>query len=140
MSERNVELARRAIETYNTHDVEEAIALCDPRIEVHAEFAPDSLVYHGHDGVRMLFLVLAGIWGGELRVEPEAYFDLGEHTLTFEVLHARGRQSGVEVTMPAAQVFRWRDGLVIRWTAYAHRKDALSDLGVSEDELERIDP
>ena len=50
--------------------------------------------------MRMLFLVLAGISWDELRVEPEAYFDLGEHTLTFEVLHARGRQSGVEVTMP----------------------------------------
>jgi ketosteroid isomerase-like protein len=140
MSESNVELARRAIETYNAHDVEQAIALCDPRIEVHAEFDPDSLVYHGHDGVRTLFRVLADVWGDELRVEPEAYFDLGKHTLTFEVLHARGRQSGAEVAMPAAQVFRWHDGLAIRWTAYAHREDALRDLGVNEDELEPIAP
>jgi hypothetical protein len=37
-------------------------------------------------------------------------------------------------------VFRWRDGLGVYWKAYVNREDALSDLGVSEDELERIEP
>jgi hypothetical protein len=79
-------------------------------------------------------------WGGVIRIEPEAYFDLGEHTLAFYALHARGRHSGVEVAMPSAVVARWRDGLIVYFKAYAHREDALRDLGVSEDELERIDP
>jgi hypothetical protein len=35
---------------------------------------------------------------------------------------------------------RWRDGLAVHMKAYAHREDALRDLGVSEDQLEPIDP
>jgi hypothetical protein len=52
-------------------------------------------------------------WGDEIRVAPEAYFDLGEHTLVFHLMRGRGRQSGAEVTMPMASVVRWRDGLIV---------------------------
>ena len=79
-------------------------------------------------------------WGDEIRIAPEAYFDLGESTLAFLVLHGQGRQSGAEVAMPVAQVVRWRDGLCVYFKSYADRQDALSDLGVTEDELEPIDP
>jgi hypothetical protein len=42
--------------------------------------------------------------------------------------------------MPVAQLVRWRDGLGVYFKSCAHREDALSDLGVSEDELEPIAP
>jgi hypothetical protein len=35
MSQENVELHRRAVEAYNTHDVEALIAISDPSIEAH---------------------------------------------------------------------------------------------------------
>jgi hypothetical protein len=35
---------------------------------------------------------------------------------------------------------RWRDGLCVNWKTYAHREDALRDLGVSEDALTPITP
>jgi hypothetical protein len=79
-------------------------------------------------------------WGDEIRAEPEAYFDLGEHTLGFLVFHGHGRHSGAEVAMPIALVTRWRNSLLVYIKGYAHREDALRDLGVSEDELERIEP
>src|SRR5436309_1703935 len=126
MSEHNVVLHRRIVETYNTRDFEAYIALCDPRIEVHSEFAAaGGAVYHGHDGVHKWHRDLQEAWEDEFRVEPEAYFDLGEHTLAFNVLHGRGRHSRAEVAMPAAQVIRWREGLAVYWKAYAHREDAL---------------
>jgi hypothetical protein len=53
-------------------------------------------------------------WEG-LRAEPEAYFDLGEQTLAFYVLRARGRQSGLELALPIAALVRWRDGLASTW-------------------------
>ena len=141
MSQENVELHRRVIEAYNAQDVEAFIALCDPSIEVHSVFAAvDGGVYHGHDGLRNL--TTTSRTPGERRSasNPRHYFDLGERTLVFYVLHGRGRQSGAEVTMPLAQVVRWRDGLGVYFKAYAHREDALRDLGVSEDALERIEP
>jgi hypothetical protein len=42
--------------------------------------------------------------------------------------------------MPIAAAFRWRRDLIVSWNGYVHREDALRELGVSEDELERIDP
>jgi ketosteroid isomerase-like protein len=141
MSERNVELHRRSVEAFNTRDVESFIVFCDVQIELHsAVTVPGGTVYHGHDGVRSWYRDLADGWGDELRIEPQAYFDVGEHTITFHVLHGRGRQSGADVAMPAAHVYRWRDGLLVYFKGYAHREDALRDLGVSENELEPIAP
>jgi hypothetical protein len=42
--------------------------------------------------------------------------------------------------MPIAGVARWRDDLLVYAKAYLHREDALSDMGVTEDELKRIEP
>jgi ketosteroid isomerase-like protein len=141
MSKENVELHRRAIEAYNLHDVEVYVALCDRSIEAHSVFAAvGGAVYHGHDGLRRFFRDATDSWGDEIRMEPEAYFALGESTLAFLVLHGQGRQSGAEVAMPLAQVVRWRDGLCVYFKSYADREDALRDLGVSEDKLEPIEP
>jgi hypothetical protein len=91
--------------------------------------------------MRAWFRDLGDAWGDELRAEVEAFFDLGEDKLlTFSVLHARGRQSGIEVTLPVASVARTRDGLFVYFKAYARRDDALEELGISENELEPIAP
>ena len=141
MSRENVELHRRAVEAFNGHEVEAFIALCDPSIEAHSVFAAvGGAVYHGHDGLRRFFRDARDAWGDAIRIEPEAYFDLGENTLLFQVLYGHGKQSGVEVTMPVAQVARWRDGLCVLFKGYGEREDALSDLGVGEDDLEPIAP
>jgi ketosteroid isomerase-like protein len=139
VSERNVELHRRVKDAYNARDTDAFVALCDPQIEVHSVFAaPGGSVYHGHDGVRRWHRELDETWGDGFRVEPETFFDLGEDTLVFSVLHGRGRQSGVDVAMPNAQVATLRDGLIVYMKVYIHREDALRDLGVSEDALEPI--
>jgi hypothetical protein len=137
----NADLHRRVVEAYNAHDVEALIAVCDPSIEVHSVFAAvGGAVYHGHDGLRRFFGDVRDVWGDETRMEPDAYFDLGETTLLFLVLRGHGWQSGAEVAMPVAQVAMWREDLALYLKSYVHREDALRDLGVSEDELEPITP
>jgi ketosteroid isomerase-like protein len=137
----NVEVLRRWIEAFNTRDIEALVALTDQGIELHSVFAAvGGATYDGHDGMRRWHRDLQEAWGEEIHLEPEAYFDLGDGTLSFYVYHGRGRHSGVEVAMPAASVTRWRDGLMTYVKVYLHRADALSDLGVSQGELERIDP
>jgi ketosteroid isomerase-like protein len=141
VSEQNIELHRRLIEAYNERDTDAFIALCDPQIEVHSVFStPGGADYIGHDGVRRWHRELDETWGDQFCVQPEAFFDLGEDTLLFGVLHGRGRQSGVDVEMPNAQVARFRDGLIVYMKVYMHREDAISDLGVSEETLEPIEP
>jgi ketosteroid isomerase-like protein len=141
VSDQNVDLTRRILGAANTRDIDAAIALCDPQIEYHSAMTtPGGAVYHGHDGVRTYFGDLEDAWGDEFRAEPEAYFDMGEHTLAFYVAHFHGRRSGVEVGGPGAALLRWRDGLCVCMRGYLHREDALRDLGISEDALKPIAP
>jgi ketosteroid isomerase-like protein len=141
VSEPNIELHRRVIGAFNRRDVEAIVALCDPRVEWHSLFAAvGDTVYHGHDAVRRWHRDLAEAWGEAIRIEAEAFFDLGDQTLAFNVLHGRGRWSGAEGTMRYAQLLRWRDGRVVYFKAYTQRADALNELGVSEDALEPIAP
>jgi ketosteroid isomerase-like protein len=137
----NIERHRRLVEAFNARDIDAFLAYCDPQIEFHSTFAAiGGAVYHGHDGMRRWHRDLEDVWGDDFRAEPEAFFDIGEHTVAVDVLHGRGRQSGAEVALPAAQVARWRDGLIVWHKAYAHKEDAFRDLGVSEDALEPIVP
>jgi hypothetical protein len=141
VSRENVELTRGYIAAFNARDIEAFIAYCDPTIEFHSVFAAvGGAVYHGHDGLRSWHRDFEDAWGGEIRLEPEAYFDISEHTLGFYVLHARGRHSGAAASMPMAHVVRWRDGLAVYAKSYTQREEALNDLGVSEDALAPIEP
>ena len=140
MSQANVELARRALGAFNQHDIEACIACLDPSEYHSAITVPGGAVYHGHDGFRKYFGDFKDAWADEFRVEPEAFFDLGEQTLMFYLVHGRGQQSGAAVAMPGAQVCSWRGDLAVYAKVYVHRGDALRDLGISEEALEPIDP
>jgi hypothetical protein len=140
VSEEDIELQRRLTDAFNSRDIDAFIALCDPNVEVHSTFTELGAVYHGHDGVRRWHHDFEDAWEENIRLEVQAYFDLGEYTLLFSVWHGRGRQSGVDAALPAAQVGRWRDGSLIYIKGYTKREDALSELGVSEDELKPIAP
>jgi ketosteroid isomerase-like protein len=141
MSERNIEQYRRWFEAYNARDTERLIEYCDPAIELHSVFAvAGGAIYSGHEGMRKLNQDLRDVWGDDIRIDPERYFDLGDRVLVFALLRGRGGQSGVDVKMAGAHVTRWRDGRMVYAKGYAHREDALRDLGVSLDDLEPIDP
>jgi hypothetical protein len=117
------------------------VAFCDPSIEINSVFsAVGGAVYRGHEGARQWHRDLQGSFGGEFRVEPEAFFDLGDSTLVVSVLRGRGGQSGAEVTMPATGVAKWREGLCVSHKGYLHKEDALEELGVSEKALQAIAP
>ena len=138
MANENLELHRRVVAAFNDGDVDGIVALCDPQIELHS--AVTMSVYHGHEGVRGWRRDLEEAFGSAIWIEPEAYFDLGEHTVTFHLLHGRGRHSGADVAEGFAHVHRWREGLTVWFKAYAHQDDALRDLGISKDATEPIDP
>ncbi len=142
MSQRNIEQYRRWFEAYNARDTERLIEYGDPAIELHSVFAvAGGATYRGHEGMRKLHQDLRDVWGDEIRLDPERYFDLGgDWVLVFALLRGRGGHSGVDVAMAGAHVTRWRDGLLVYAKGDAHREDALSDLGVSLDDLEPIDP
>lgn len=141
ISEQNVELHRRAIAAVNAHDIDAFVALCAPDAEFQSVFAAvGGAVYRKREGMRQWFRDLADTWTDGVRIEPHEYFDLGERTLLVHVVHGRGRHSSMDVAMPVAHVFTWHGGLFVHWKSYMHREDALRELGVSEQELEPIEP
>lgn len=141
MSKSNIEVLRRWVEVYNARDIAAMEKYFDPGLELHSAFAAvGGGVYWGLEGLRSWHRDMQEAWGEDIRFESERHFDLGDETLTFYVVHGRGSHSGAQVAMPGALVTRWRAGRIAYWRSYAHREDALSDLGVSEEELEPIDP
>ena len=141
MSEQNIDRHRGIYRAINARDAEALVALCDPKVELQSVFASvEGALYHGHDGARKWQADLAEAWGGEFRVELEAYFDLGDRTLVIGALHGRGDQSGAEVVMPASAVAEWRNGLCTSHKAYPRKEAVFEELGISEDQLEPIAP
>src|ERR1700724_2453136 len=99
MSGGNIEPHRTFIDAFNARDLETFIAHYDPSAEFRSVFAAiGGAVYHGHDELPRYFRDLDDAWE-EIRIEPEAYFDIGEHTLLYLLFCGRGRQSGAEVAM-----------------------------------------
>ena len=141
MSERTIALTRQALDAFNARDTEALIALLHPSVEVHGRFAGlgEVTIYQGHEGVRGWQADLSAIWE-EIRNEPEAMFDLGERTLTFYEIRAKGRLSGAETAMRFASVTTWQDGLCVSLKIYRDREEALRELGVTREELEPITP
>jgi ketosteroid isomerase-like protein len=141
MASRNVDLTRRAIEAYNERDIKSFRGYCDPSVVIRSVFAAvGGGVSRGHPGVRELWRDLEEAWGEEIRAEPETFVDLGDRTLVHHALRGRGHQGGADVALPGALVFRWRDGLIVNIKSDLQRGDVLSELGVSEGELEPIAP
>jgi ketosteroid isomerase-like protein len=139
VSEQNIELQRRVHAAFNARDIEAGLAYCDPSIEWHSMLAEVGAIYRGHDEMRRWNAELIAAWH-EMRTEPNAYFDLGEHVVVSGTIHGRGQLSGAVVTMPFALVAKWRDGLCVYAKMHPDRDAAFRELGVTEDELEPIAP
>ena len=140
MSQENVEIVRVFTRAFNEQDVERIVSLCDPDVEFHSTFAAvGGADYRGHDGVREWQRDFQDTWGG-IHSDVEAIYDLGDDVLTFTLIKGQAKHSGVDVELTAAIVTRVENGRIVSFEGYAHREDALRDLGVSEDVLEPIAP
>jgi ketosteroid isomerase-like protein len=141
VSEKNVDVLRRALAAYNARDIDAFIEHFHPGIELHSAYsAVGGADYRGHDGLRKFFQDFEEMWEDGSRVEPEAYFDLGDAVVSSYVVHGRRPPTGVEVDLPSALVARFQGGLIAYLKAYTHREDAFADLGVEEGKLEPIAP
>lgn len=86
MSPENVELHRRTGEAFNSRDIDAWLVFCHPEVELHsAVTVPGGALYHGHAGVRRWHRDLEEAFGDQVHIEPEALFDLGEHTVSIHL-------------------------------------------------------
>jgi ketosteroid isomerase-like protein len=136
MSHENVELVRTSCEAWLGGDLTAAFELFHSEVEwdtTHFQGWLESRVIRGRDEVRR-FLEhdwLASWDSYEAGIED--LVDAGRgRVLAFWWQRMAGRGSGVPVRLDSAQVWKIRDGQVLRIENYTDRTEALAAVGLSE--------
>ena len=89
-----------------------------------------STVFRGPDALSRFFAATDEAWES-ITAESESRREGPDWVLGFGRIRARGRESGAELDVPSAAVYRFRDGLITAIRVYTNRADALADLGLA---------
>jgi ketosteroid isomerase-like protein len=134
MSDQNVQIVRKAFDAFTGRDVDAAIEVMDPAVELYtpetAALAGESMPYKGHDGIRRYFEHVNQIWE-ELEVILREYHDVDDHVLVVGRVRARGRDGRI-VDTPAHWAWRIDRGSIVWGCVYTDRAEALAAVGMSE--------
>ncbi len=134
MSQENLELVRRFIESVGNGDYEAAAQRLDPGAEWHnTAVFPGPRTVVGSDAI-------VGFWrdffdiqrGGSSGMKAEELMDGGEIVVVKVHGWGRGVGSGVPIDLRWAHILRLRDGKVIRVDTYGQFDRAVEVAGLSE--------
>jgi ketosteroid isomerase-like protein len=133
MAPENVDLVRRALEAFARGDVEEMLSFMHPEGELHSAIVggAEGNVYRGHEGFRRWYADSFESFE-ELRNEWTEFRDLGDRVLAFGRVHARGRESGVEINSPMGWVIEIRGGKLLKAEGFLDPAEALEAAGLSK--------
>ena len=132
MSEENVGIVRRMLESWNRRDFPSAQRSIDPEIVCTVAGQTDfDGTYRGLDGVAEM---LRGFWGEFEggRTEIEEIVPVDGDVVVGVRLRGRGRTSGAEIDQPLWHVWRLREGKAVRWWIFRTKEAALDAARVSE--------
>ena len=132
MSQENVEVVRRCYDAWRRWVFEDIASLYAADAEI---VSPESEMfgqtYRGHDGLRLYIEHFVAVFEPPV-FELEEILDAGDRVVAVIRLHARGKQSGVEVSDRTANVFTVANGVIRRQVIYTNRTEALGAVGLSE--------
>ena len=130
MSEANVETAKRAMDSYNTRDLD--YELMTPDFEWTTAMAGvDNEVMRGREGIDNYYESLDAVWE-HVRVFGGEWRDLGDRVLWLGQMEGRGRGSGATVVSPAASLYEFRDGRISRIRSFLDHGEALRAADLAE--------
>ena len=88
--------------------------------------------YLGHDGIRRWFE--QEIWSSWewFQTIPEDFRLVGDRLLVYGRWRARGKESGIDLEIPATWVVKVTDGKIAGWQTFTDRDEALRSLGLDE--------
>jgi ketosteroid isomerase-like protein len=123
-----VETVRRFIEAGVRDDLEAMLACLHPEVEMLPLRASTEGAFRGHEGWKRF---RADTWSHYEKFEPRYELrDLGDSVLVFGAILVRGLGSGVEMEVPSAGIFEFRDGLIVRWQDFGSKERALEMAGL----------
>jgi ketosteroid isomerase-like protein len=132
MSEENVEIVRKLIETWKRGDFESALKFYDESVvwENEPGMVPVGR-YQGRAGVARMFDDFLGAFEGFWQ-ETEAFLEAGDKVVHLDVIGGVGKTSGAPVARQTATVYTLRGGKIIRARMFLDRAKALEAAGLSE--------
>jgi ketosteroid isomerase-like protein len=111
----------------------------DPDVELHDRpDVPDRRVWQGVDGVRAFFDKTAESFD-PIRWEPREFIAAGRHVVARAHVVAYGASSGTPIEVDEAQLWTFRDGLLVRLQAFPTIEEAYATARAL-DEAEGIEP
>jgi ketosteroid isomerase-like protein len=132
MSQENLEIVREATDAWNRSDYAAAQEALDPDIEVVVAYGVDfDGTYRGHAGFAEM---LGGFWAEfeNVHLRIEEAIPASSHVVLAVRFSGRGKRSGLEIDMPAWQVWTLRDGKVVGWRIFRTKRQALDAAGLRE--------
>ena len=129
MTDPDFEVIRRAWDGFSRND-EAAF-----RAELHEEIevvpfgaAMQRQTYRGREGVLRWWRDEVRATWELFRVIPEDFRRAGERIDVTGRWYARGRESGVELEMPATWIVTVRDGQIVSWRTFTDRAQAMREV------------
>jgi ketosteroid isomerase-like protein len=130
MSQKNVEVVRRAIEAFNRREM--WLDYLDPEVEwIEDPRYPGAQTYRGREGVERSIEKWWETWASVV-LRLEKIVDADDRVVIWGVTEARGSDSDVTVNAPFGGVWELREGRVVRVQVLAGREEALEAAGLSE--------
>ncbi len=133
MSEENVEIAKRAYDTFAAGGIEAALPCFAPDVVAYPfpEWVEDS-EYRGHDGLRALIAVWTDNFD-EFEFRNAEFREAGDSVLVLGETAGRIKGSGVPIRQPLGVVYSdFRDGMIGRTRNFLTWRQALEAAGLSE--------
>jgi ketosteroid isomerase-like protein len=132
MSQENVEIVERWIDTANRDGIEIALRFLDSEIEwITTGLFVEPGSYRGHEGVLRYIGDVAAEFE-DVHAEPAGLIDAGEQVVLPVRISGRGRQSGAAVDLRLTMLISLRGGMIVRVRNYAEKAEALEAAGLSE--------
>ncbi len=135
-AESNLEILQRwyaqTVDVYDGgSDLEATLDLIPEIFDPEVEFSPwlarevEHRTYHGHDGLRTFFRELEEMLG-QVRYAPAEFHPLSDDVIVVLTrLEGVGQASDVPVGQDLGLVWEFRDGLVVRLTAFGSHVEAM---------------
>ena len=134
MSQENVDAVEAAFAAFERGNTDAVLQLCaeDIVITQPQELPGASRQQYGHSGVLEAFSIWPEQWD-EYRIEaPQLVADPGDCVVVKARQRGRGKQSGVEIDMELAFLFKLRRGKIAEWQIFVSEDQALEAAGLSE--------
>jgi ketosteroid isomerase-like protein len=132
MSQENVEIVRRIVESFNRRDIAAILGHFDAGAEwVEDQRYPGAEIFRGPSGVEQSIRKWWDAWA-EIAMDLEETVDLGNRVVLAGRVRARGHDSDVAVEAPFGGVYEFRAGKVLRVQILGSRDEALEAVGLSD--------